>query len=357
MPAKPAAKKPAPKRHAARTPKPASRKPAPRREQSRRPAATVLPAEVVQHFGTERIDLVRSQLPPDSTDADLARLLLEAIRLSTDPVRGGIYLAREHARDAGPATYAVVAKRDVLLAYAERQPSFKDHDGDSIYSADNFELVPRNAESPNLLERAGIMHLAGHPKERGDLIGAYGVVEVAGRSPLRFIALCAEYLPDLASLDQDDPRRRFPDRYMVKAAQCWPLRMAFGLNDVVGAEEMPDFASRKPAPAAPAPPAAEDPLDALDHEALEMFADCQRFLPGRFTVAELRARLLGGAGEAAVEEMRAALVERHESRLAELDGIDPEQDLDEAERLSYTVEREDLEQRLGALEGRVTATA
>lgn len=347
------AKKPAAaKRQAAATPSP--RKGPARRAPQRTgaPARRTLPPDLVEHFGgEERIDLIRAEcVPHDASPADELRLLLEARRLLADPLRRDVYLARGVSRDGADFEYSVAARRDALLRFAERQPDFLGHDEAAIYSEDEFTHGDPEGEGTTLRKRAGVHHVQQNPAARGELAGAWCAVERRGRPPLVFVATCTEYLPaeDVAAMEPDDPRRRYPDRYMVKAAMCWPLRMLYGLNDVVGAEELrqvvaaPTVETREVLP-----PAADE----LGVRIAELYAEAARIDLIAWTPAKIRARLTD-ADDQAREELAADLLETIRGRLVELHGFDRE-DVDE----DTLAELDDEIARLEALAEPVVAAA
>jgi hypothetical protein len=343
------AKPAAPRRQAAATPKPRGKTTAPRPQRSRRaaPARRALPADLVEHFGgDERVELILAEcVPQDASPADELRLLLEARRLGADPLRRDVYLARGVSRDGSDFEYSVAARRDALLRFAEQQPDFAGHDEAAIYSEDEFAHGDPEGEGDTLRKRAGVRHVQQNPAKRGELVGAWCAVERRGRPPLVFVATATEYLPpeDVAAMEPDDPRRRYPDRYLVKAAMCWPLRMLYGLNDVVGAEELREATVAVPVETREVlPPAADE----LGVRIAELYAEAKRIDLISWTPAKIRARLTD-ADDQAREELAADL-----GRLAELREFDRE-DVDE----DTLAELDDEIVRLEALAEPVVAAA
>jgi hypothetical protein len=387
---------PKPRRQRAATP--AKRKPArkPRAQRAAVPSAVTrssgarqtppIPPDVLEHFGgQERVELIVQEcVPPDATAGDVLRLLLEARRLHADPLRREVYLARGMSRDGAGIEYAVAAKRDTLLAYAERLEDFAGWQAEAIYKGDTFARVDPKADG-TLRERGGISHTSEGLREPEDgerPLGAWCIVERRGRPPVTFVARSAEYLPadEWASLDADDPRKRYPDRYIVKVAMCWPLRTVCGLTDVVGAEEL-SARPQIPTPQAtqPAVPAIfeEGPMDALDARILDAYRQAAALDPmmcppaklsahlasARATAVEVAANLdepLDGFDQSTYDTLRdkialelerlvAAEVARRRDpvalrrRLEELRAFDPST-LDEDARREYDTERAAVEE-------------
>jgi len=316
MPPKNAAKTP-PAQRAARPkakPKPRPQSAAvPRRSggAARRPPGRArqlppLTADLVEHFGgQDRVDLIVSEcVPPDATAGDVLRLLLEARRLRADPLRHDVYLARGSSRDGAGVEYSVAARRDALLAFAERQDDFEGFEAEAVYKGDTFGRAEPIADGDTLRKRAGVTHTTvGVPEDAERPVAAWCIVARRNRPPVVFVARAAEYMAaaDFDALDPDDPRKRYPDRWLVKVAMCWPLRMAFGLNDVVGAEELtkrpdplPDLGER----AAPAI-FKEGPVDDLDARILDAYTQAQALDALLWPPAKVSARLASARAKAA----------------------------------------------------------
>lgn len=270
-----------------------------------------IPADLIEHFGgQDQVDLIVAEcVPEDASPGDVLRLLLEARRLGADPLRHGVYLARERARDGGDYGFSVAAKRDTLLAYAERQPDFRGFDCDAVYVGDVFKRVAPIGDGSTLRERAGVVHTREQepPTDGAEiqakLVRAWCAVERENRPPLVFEALAAEYQPgdEWDTLDPDDPRKRYPNRHLVKVAMCWPLRMLFGLNDVVGAEELSRRSDPLPqigTPPARAAGALEDPKDPLDARIAGHFATARAIDPLLWPPAKVQTRLASARAEA-----------------------------------------------------------
>lgn len=265
--------------------------------------------------GRARIELIIAErVPQDASKGDVLRLLLEARRLVADPLRGDVYLTRDQARDGREATYTVAAKRDALLAFAERQDDFQGWDARAIYPGDDFQQVDPVPEG-TLRERGGIIHRSkGLPAKDVKPIGAWCVVEREGRPPVSFVARMDEYMPtdELDARDPSDPWRRYTDRMIVKAAMCWPLRNVFGLTDVVGAEELTRRTTTVEQPTA-APAIFDDgPRDLIDERILVAYRQARELDPMLWPQARLSARLASAKADAGgntntFDELRDAL--------------------------------------------------
>jgi hypothetical protein len=378
-PKKPTRRRRAPQAQSAAVPSGTARRPARQARQD-----PPIPADLVAHFGGQpMVDLiVHEQVPEDATAGDVLRLLLEGRRLGADLLRGDVFLKREGSRDGAGLGYAVVAKRDTLLRYADGLRDFLGHDEAPIFKDDLFRRGKPDADAGTLVERAGITHESGMPGSRGDLVGAWCVVEMRGKPPTVRVLDADQYLgtkQERAALDPDEVRARYPDACMVAAAMCNALRIATNLNDVVGADEL----SKRPEPLPqlgepPAPPVFEEgPVDALDSRIMDAYRQAQALDPLLWTPAKVTAHLasaktaaievaatldepLDGADPATYDRLRselAAEIERdvqleqarrrdpvaNAKRLGELRAFDPS-DLDEDARREYDTERSALEQ-------------
>jgi len=365
------------KQRAASPQKPESK---PRRQRAATPSRSVparrnmgarqtppLSPDLVDYFGGQgMIDfIVAEYVPADATAGDVLRLLLEARRLGADPIRGDVYLAKGSSRDGGAFEYSVAAKRDALLAFAERQPSFRGWVAAPVYGNDHFELVDPTAEG-TLRERAGIVHRRAPAEDRGELVAAWCAVDRDGREPTVFEALASEYMPEEAPSAKagatDAEKWRYRSAHLVKIAMCWPLRMAFSLTDVVGAEELRRAA--QPAAGQPATSAifTDGPRDDLDARILDAHRRAQELDPLMWTAAKVRAQLASCdsderreflASEMEVEVARAELTradpERLQARLAELLAFDAST-LDGEDLAAYLAEKRAIAAALEAFD-------
>jgi hypothetical protein len=345
-----------------------------------------IPVDLISHFGGQpTVDLIVHEcVPSDASAGDVLRLLLEARRRGADPLRYDVYLAREGSRDGGARGYAVAAKRDCLLRYANRLPDFLGHDEAPIYEKDVFKRGKPQPEAQTLAERVGIEHETGMPGLRGEVVGAWAAAEMRGKPPTVRILEAAKYLGDTAernALDPNDARARYPDGCMIAAAMSNVLRIACGLNDVVGAEEL----SRRPDPAPalgglagqPVAPAVfpEGPTDDIDARILDAYTQAQALDRLMWPPAKVSAHLASAvaaannsptAGPATIDDLReklAADIERdvaaevahrrdpqaNARRLAELRAFDAT-DLDAETLIAYRTE-------LAAVEAAVEANA
>lgn len=288
-----------PQRQRAATP----RRSTPRRTPGQARQLPPLTADLVEHFGgQDHLELIVSEcVPPDAMPGDVLRLLLEARRLQADPIRRDVYLTPNRSRDGAGTEYSVAARRDCLLAYARRQPTFIGHDEAPIFEHDSFKRGKPNATAATLAERAGIEHETGMPGKRGEVVGAWCVAQMRNEDPVVRILDAAEYVgtpEERLALDPDDPKRTHPDLCMVAAAMCNCLRIAAGLNDVVGADEL----TRRPEPlpdlSEPVAPAIFDdgPRDELDARILDAYTQAQALDPLLWPPAKLRARLASAFG-------------------------------------------------------------
>ena len=372
---------PAPKKSAATPARQRAAKPKPRQQKKRAPRAQSaaipgaprrpssqlppLTQDLIDYFqGDERLQLIVEEcVPDDATPSDVLRLLLEARRLGADPLRHDVFLRREGSRDGAGLTYAVAAKRDALVRYANRQPDFLGHDEAPIFKNDTFKRGAPNGDGKTLAERAGITHESGMPGDRGALVGAWCVAEMRGKPPTVRILDAEQYLGTEAERNQRDPedvKRRYPDACMIAAAMSNALRIACGLNDVVGAEELTVRPPAATEPAAEPAMFADGPRDDLDTRIVRAHQEAQTLDPMLWPPAKIAAHLASartlGADEggASFDEARAMLAEEIESdvqrhiamrrdptaiakRLRELRAFDPA-DLDEEARREYDTE-------------------
>jgi hypothetical protein len=371
------AKPPArPRRQRAAAPKKPARK-APRKQSAAVPPAVnrtragqarqdpPIPADLIAHFGGQAmVDLiVHEHVPEDATAGDVLRLLLEGRRLKADLLRGDVWLSRDAAREGMGSSYSVTAKRDTLLRYASTFAEYRGTAEDAVCAKDTFKRGKPDPAARTLAERAGITHETGMPGQRGEVIGGWCVVEMAGHELTVRVLQAGPYIGTEAAraqLAEDDIVRRHPDLCMIAAAMSNALRKATNLNDVVGADEL----TRRPdLPVAAAPPIFEEgPVNALDARILDAYRQAQALDALLWPPAKVSAHLASakalaaeqGGDPAVYDEARAELageIERDvqaavarnrdpvalRRRLDELRAFDP-RSLDAEDLREYTTE-------------------
>jgi hypothetical protein len=329
MTEKPPASRPR-KQRAAAPKKPARR--APRKQSAAVPPAVnrsragqarqdpPIPADLIDYFGGQAmVDLiVHEHVPEDATAGDVLRLLLEGRRLKADLLRGDVWLGRDAAREGMGSSYTVTARRDTLLRYASSFEAFRGTAEDAICAKDTFKRGKPDPSARTLAERVGITHETGMPDQRGDVVGGWCVVDMAGQEPTVRVLKAGPYIgteAERAQLAEDDIVRRHPELCMIAAAMSNALRKATNLNDVVGADEV----TRRPdLPVAAAPPIFEEgPVDAFDARILDAYRQAQTLDALLWPPAKVRAHLASAKAAANEGDADPATYDRLRGDLAD----------------------------------------
>lgn len=126
-------------------------------------------------------------------EEEIAQALEVAGALRLNPWTDEIYAGKSQGRDGEEGRLLIMVGRNGLLRKAEEFPDYKGYDSGIVYANDVFERVDPDPEGNTLRKRGGVIHRQGHPKDRGELIGAWALAERAGRPPRYFFALWGEY--------------------------------------------------------------------------------------------------------------------------------------------------------------------
>lgn len=239
-------------------------------------------------FAPEQVQAIKNTVAKDCSDAELVMFLEVCARYGLDPFAKQAYAAK-----MGGGAVSIIVSRDGLLAHAHRQPDFVRLDGDVVRKGDNFEVAFIDGKRM-------VKHSYGDPEARGEVIGAWAMVERRDHGATYFYAPLSEY-------KRSSPIwGKHPSAMILKVAESYALRKAYSISGIVGEAEVdarpPQNLTRNDTP-----DYGSDPE--LAKELQEAIAQAQKEQPDRWRPAKVNALL----HDATDEQRRDLLKELQES--------------------------------------------
>lgn len=261
-------------------------------------------------YDREKIQLIKATvMPPEATDGDLYMLLELSARYKLDPFTRQIWAAKMKGRQGERGGVAILIGRDGILSIASQRDDYRGFRSGVVHENDEFSVDLSDPDAP------AVTHKAGHPKDRGDIVGAWCIAYREGRFPRYFYAPYDEYVPKSEAKLQYSPWATTRTVMIEKCAITTAHRLQFQITGLYEPDEMAHALEEAPGGAGGAASAADfgdDPVLAL-HLA-DLFAACEAARPGSFLPAKQR-QLLGERNtpekrEALAREL-AAFIEQH----------------------------------------------
>lgn len=223
----------------------------------------LLERPIYDQIDSRKLQVIKSTVAKGASDTELAMFLELAARLDLSPFTGEIWCAKSPGRDGREGKLLIMVGRDGLLKNAERYPDYRGYDSGVVREGDYFERVGPDPAAPTLRGRAGVVHREAHPKEAGEILGAWCVAERQNRPPRYFYAPLSEYMPEF---DADWKLKKSPWGNQVSAMiEKVPIsvthRTLCGITGVYLQEEVDRMLQPVEATAA-----APDPLESIEDE-------------------------------------------------------------------------------------------
>lgn len=233
-------------------------------------------------WSDEQVNLIGATVAEGATRAQLMMFLEIAAKYDLDPFAKEIWCAVPRNENGSPKTdkVMIMVGRDGFLKIAQRHPDFLGMDADVVRSEDDFKVTLVNGER-------SIEHSYG--AKRGNIVGAWCMVQRAGRTPTYFYAAMDDFKPNGASARSQWVKG--PGTMILKCAEAGALRRAFSISGIVAEEEAQPLDSDRQleAPAPNAPDALVDRVKHLFEQARVL--DQDSYLPAQQRI------LLAGASE------------------------------------------------------------
>lgn len=181
---------------------------------------TAITAAARKNFDEEQALAIKRSVAKDCNDAEFVMFLEVCGRYQLDPFAKQVWAAKI----GGAVT--IMVSRDGLLQIANRNADFLGLTGDVIRKKDSFKKVYRQGK----LE---VEHVVEHgdPADRGEIVGAWALVEREGREPTYFHAPMSEY-------KGQNVWNKQPSAMILKCAESMALRKAYSISGIVGEDEV-----------------------------------------------------------------------------------------------------------------------
>lgn len=171
-------------------------------------------------FDPAQVRAIKNTVAKDCSDAELVMFLEVCARYGLDPFAKQAYAAK-----MGGGGVSIIVSRDGLLAHAHRQPDFVRLDCDVVRKGDTFEVAFLDGKRQ-------IRHSYGDPSARGEVIGAWAMVERRDHGSTYFYAPLDEY-------KRSSPIwSKHPSAMILKVAESYALRKAYSISGIVGEAEV-----------------------------------------------------------------------------------------------------------------------
>lgn len=171
-------------------------------------------------FDPAQVRAIKATVAKDCSDAELVMFLEVCARYGLDPFAKQAYAAK-----MGGGGVSIIVSRDGLLAHAHRQPDFVRLDCDVVRKGDTFEVAFVNGDRQ-------VKHGYGDPTARGEVIGAWAMVERRDHGSTYFYAPLEEY-------KRSSPIwSKHPSAMILKVAESYALRKAYSISGIVGEAEV-----------------------------------------------------------------------------------------------------------------------
>lgn len=211
-------------------------------------------------FDPAQVRAIKATVAKDCSDAELVMFLEVCARYGLDPFAKQAYAAK-----MGGGGVSIIVSRDGLLAHAHRQPDFVRLDCDVVRKGDSFEVAFVDGQRL-------VKHSYGDPAARGEVVGAWAMVERRDHGSTYFYAPMEEY-------KRSSPIwSKHPSAMILKVAESYALRKAYSISGIVGEAEVDTRQAGNltaPPPSQPQPDFGDDPelaaelRDAIDRARAE----------------------------------------------------------------------------------------
>lgn len=161
------------------------------------PIAALTEVPWIEQISPRQLELIQKTVAKGLNNAETGHFLEIARSLGMNPWANEIWAAKSKPKNGGEGKLLLMVGRDGLIGHAERNfDDYLGYDSGVVYEHDDFERLPEPAaDAKTMKARAGVVHRQAHPKDRGDVVGAWAVCERRGRPIRYFYAALDEYMP------------------------------------------------------------------------------------------------------------------------------------------------------------------
>lgn len=166
-------------------------------------------------FSPEQIGVIQKSVAKGTEVAELAYFLNVCQSVGLNPFNKEVWCYKDHR-----GNLIIFTGRDGLLRKAQENPNFGGIRSSEVREKDHFLIDIANAK---IEHRFGL-------EDRGEIVGAYCVVDRKEGTPTIEFVKASEYMPK--NPNPYTPWAKFPAAMMKKVAESHALKKAFGMSGV-----------------------------------------------------------------------------------------------------------------------------
>lgn len=171
-------------------------------------------------YDEEMVKTIKNTVAVDATDSELFMFLSVASNYGLDPFLHEIYFVKFNDKSQ------IMSGRDGFRKIAMREPTYKVHYSDYVCENDEFEIVKKFGKVVDMT------HKYTH-KDRGNLIGAYCVLETTDDRKYSFYAEFRKYNTG------KNAWQTYPNDMIIKVAETRVFKSFANINGIQAEESMP----------------------------------------------------------------------------------------------------------------------
>ena len=177
--------------------------------------------EILAEYPPKLIDTIKATVAKGATDEELYMFLQIASMYDLNPFMKEIWFVKNK-----DGSVMIMTSRDGYRKIASRDPNFKDCMGFPVYENDTFEMEMVMGEITNVTHKF-------HQNDRGNLVGAYGVLLTHNGDKKATYVDFSEYN------NQSPVWRKYPTAMICKVAENILLKRFAKVNGIQTVEDAP----------------------------------------------------------------------------------------------------------------------
>lgn len=182
--------------------------------------------EVLAEYDRKMINTIKNTVAKNATDEELYMFLSLANRYGLDVFKKECWFIKYKGKDP-----QIFTSRDGMVKIAKRDKDFKQINSYPVYENDEFEIEQEMGSQG--LEITSFKHKFG-AKERGNILGAYAVIEYYTKKPLMVYVDYNEY-----KQGSNPTWKKNASAMIRKVAEKEACRLSAGISGLHIPEEMP----------------------------------------------------------------------------------------------------------------------
>lgn len=182
--------------------------------------------EILAQYDRNMIETIKNTVAKNATDEELVMLLSLANRYGLDPFAKEIWFLKYGTKDP-----QIFTSRDGFVKIAKRDSDFKQIQSQAVYENDEFEV--EQEFNGGEFKITNFKHKFSH-NERGNVIGAYCIIEYYSKKPLMVYVDYNEYKSTTTTWKKN------PSAMIRKVSEKEACRQSAGISGLHIPEEMGD---------------------------------------------------------------------------------------------------------------------